>query len=60
MWCIPCCMTWELRSEEVCKEYVYALETSNDQGLRVIYTQNTPHNHDSYNITHMLIGADKS
>ena len=28
----------------------YAVQTSDDQGLRVVYTQNTTHNHDSYNI----------
>ena len=49
--------TREPRSEEVCRVYAprlrlgaYALQTSDDRGLRVVYMRNTPSNHDSYNI----------
>ena len=50
-------MTQEFRSEEVCSTYApsqrrgaYTLQTSDDRGLRVVHMQNTPSNHDSYNI----------
>ena len=57
-WCIPhSYIRPELRAEKVCSAYAlswrqgaYALHTSDGRGFRVMYTRNTPSNHDSCNI----------